>query len=45
MYFWSSATLVSLFIAWKPPAACQVEPAVSSSRSINATSVMPRSVR
>src|SRR5687768_6238024 len=36
---------VSAFIAWKPPAACHVDPAVSSSRSISATSVMPRSVR
>ena len=45
MYFCSAAIRVSAFIAWNPPAACQVEPAVSSSRSISATSVMPRSVR
>ena len=33
VYFCSAAMRVSLFMAWKPPAACQVEPAVSSSRS------------
>ena len=33
MYCCSAAMRVSALIAWKPPAACQVEPAVSSSRS------------
>ena len=36
---------VSALIAWNPPAACHVDPAVSSSRSIRTTSVRPRSVR
>ena len=39
VYFCSAAMRVSLFMAWKPPAACQVEPAVSSSRSSSSVSV------
>ena len=45
VYFWSAAIVVSALIAWNPPAACQDEPAVSSVRSITATSVQPRSAR
>jgi hypothetical protein len=45
VYCWSAATRVSALIAWNPPAACQVDPAVSSRRSSTATSVSPRAVR
>ncbi len=37
--------LGSAFKVWKPPAACQVEPDVSSERSIKSTSVQPNLVR
>jgi hypothetical protein len=37
--------LGSEFIVWKPPAACQVDPEVSSERSIKTTSLHPSLVR
>ena len=37
--------LVSAFRVWKPPAACQVEPEVSSERSMSITSLQPSRVR
>jgi hypothetical protein len=45
VYFMSAATRVSALIVWNPPAACHVEPDVSTLRSRMATSVSPRSVR
>src|SRR6185312_2575393 len=41
VYFCSLATLGSPLIVCMPPAACQVEPEVNSSRSISTTSVQP----
>src|ERR1700733_1648919 len=45
VYCWSFATFGSPLSVCIPPAACQVEPAVSSLRSTSTTSVQPSSVR
>jgi hypothetical protein len=45
VYCWSFATFGSLLMVCMPPAACQVEPEVSSCRSISTTSRQPALVR